>query len=159
MIDGNLSCSYREFFACCGVPWYFTCNNKIWLLCGSLIAIAYYFIMVLSVFINFVGLRNRLDVYIHDYLIKRQLHATARVFQAEGNVLTGPVGKIIIWAFLGYWNKVYANVLSWIWPLLLFTFPSYRRTWWFSLWVVVCLLGHIYCQGKSEANRSSSILQ
>ena len=27
---------------------------------------------------------------------KRQLHATARTFQAEGNVSTNPIGKIII---------------------------------------------------------------
>jgi len=136
MIDGNLSCSYQQFFAWCGIPWYFTCKNKIWLLCGSLIAITYYFIIVLSTFlISFFlflsilgGLGNRLDLYIHDYLMKRQLHASARVFQAEGNVSTGPVGKIIIWAFLGDWNKVYAKVLSWNWPLLLATFPSYRST-------------------------------
>lgn len=36
---------------------------------------------------------NRLDVYIHDYLVKRDLKATAQAFQAEGKVSSDPVGK------------------------------------------------------------------
>ena len=60
-----------------------------------------YFIIVFSTFLincvcQFLGLGSRLDLYIHDYLMKRQLHATARTFQAEGNVSTNPIGKIII---------------------------------------------------------------
>lgn len=35
----------------------------------------------------------RLDVYIHDYLVKRDLKATAQAFQAEGKVSSDPVGK------------------------------------------------------------------
>lgn len=38
---------------------------------------------------------NRLDVYIHDYLVKRDLKATAQAFQAEGKVSSDPVGNII----------------------------------------------------------------
>ena len=37
---------------------------------------------------------NRLDVYIYDYLVKRDLKATAQAFQAEGKVSSDPVGKI-----------------------------------------------------------------
>ena len=39
-------------------------------------------------------LDNRLDVYIHDYLVKRDLKASAQAFQAEGKV-SDPVGKEI----------------------------------------------------------------
>ena len=40
-------------------------------------------------------LKNRLDVYIYDYLVKRNLHTTAKAFQAEGKVSSDPVGKIL----------------------------------------------------------------
>lgn len=36
----------------------------------------------------------RLDVYIHDYLVKRDLKASAQAFQAEGKVSSDPVGKL-----------------------------------------------------------------
>lgn len=45
---------------------------------------------MLAVFWN-----NRLDVYIHDYLVKRNLKASAQAFQAEGKVSSDPVGKFI----------------------------------------------------------------
>jgi hypothetical protein len=35
----------------------------------------------------------RLDVYIYDYLVKRNLQASAQAFQAEGKVSSDPVGK------------------------------------------------------------------
>lgn len=38
---------------------------------------------------------NRLDVYIHDYLLKRKLHASAKAFMNEGKVATDPVGNVI----------------------------------------------------------------
>jgi hypothetical protein len=34
-----------------------------------------------------------LDVYIHDYLVKRDLKASAQAFQAEGKVSSDPVGE------------------------------------------------------------------
>ena len=34
-------------------------------------------------------------MYIHDYFLKRKLHASAKAFQAEAKVSTEPVGKII----------------------------------------------------------------
>lgn len=33
-------------------------------------------------------------MYIHDYLVKRDLKATAQAFQAEGKVSSDPVGMI-----------------------------------------------------------------
>ena len=35
----------------------------------------------------------RLDVYIHDYFVKRYLKAIAQAFLAEGKVFSYPVGK------------------------------------------------------------------
>lgn len=35
----------------------------------------------------------RLDVYIYDYLLKRNLHASAKAFMTEGKVAADPVGK------------------------------------------------------------------
>lgn len=37
----------------------------------------------------------RLDVYIHDYFVKRKLHNAAKAFMTEGKVSTDPVGKIV----------------------------------------------------------------
>ncbi|KAF8393300.1 hypothetical protein HHK36_021541 [Tetracentron sinense] len=45
-----------------------------------------------SIFLLFFD--NRLDVYIYDYLVKRNLQASAKAFQAEGKVSSDPVGKI-----------------------------------------------------------------
>lgn len=45
---------------------------------------------VLCCYLNL--LVSRLDVYIHDYLVKRDLKATAQAFQAEGKVSSDPVG-------------------------------------------------------------------
>jgi hypothetical protein len=43
------------------------------------------------------GLANfwwcRLDVYIYDYLLKRNLQTTAKAFMAEGKVAADPVGE------------------------------------------------------------------
>ena len=36
---------------------------------------------------------HRLDVYIYDYFVKRNLQATAKAFQAEGKVSSDPVGE------------------------------------------------------------------
>lgn len=38
---------------------------------------------------------SRLDVYIHDYLLKRKLHASAKAFMTEGKVATDPVGNVV----------------------------------------------------------------
>jgi len=35
----------------------------------------------------------RLDVYIYDYLVKRNLQTTAKAFMAEGKVAADPVGN------------------------------------------------------------------
>ncbi|WVZ10597.1 hypothetical protein V8G54_015127 [Vigna mungo] len=51
-----------------------------------------------------------LDLYIHDYLKKRQLHATARVFKAEANVSTDPVVIEAPCGFLFEWWSVFWDV-------------------------------------------------
>ncbi|GJX17234.1 transcriptional corepressor LEUNIG_homolog isoform X1, partial [Tanacetum coccineum] len=38
----------------------------------------------------------RLDVYIHDYLLKRKLHSSTKAFMAEGKVATDPVDKSLL---------------------------------------------------------------
>lgn len=42
----------------------------------------------------------RLDVYIHDYFLKRKLHASAKAFMSEGKVATDPVGNVIFILFI-----------------------------------------------------------
>ena len=37
----------------------------------------------------------RLDVYIYDYLLKRNLQTTAKAFMAEGKVAADPVGECV----------------------------------------------------------------
>ncbi|KAL1289458.1 hypothetical protein HN51_057582 [Arachis hypogaea] len=51
-----------------------------------------------------------LDVYIYDYLMKRQLHASARAFQAEGNVSTDPVAIDAPSGFLFEWWSVFWDI-------------------------------------------------
>ncbi|TKY54922.1 Transcriptional corepressor LEUNIG [Spatholobus suberectus] len=51
-----------------------------------------------------------LDVYIYDYLMKRQLHASARIFQAEGNVSTDPVVIDAPSGFLFEWWSVFWDI-------------------------------------------------
>lgn len=68
----------------------------------------------LSTHYDFLALGNRLDEYIHDYFVKRQLHASASTFRTEGNVSTEPVGKIIIREFSGERKFVDANALLFI---------------------------------------------
>ncbi|KAL2961971.1 hypothetical protein AAZX31_17G116300 [Glycine max] len=51
-----------------------------------------------------------LDLYIHDYLTKRQLHATARIFQAEGNVSTDPIVIDAPSGFLFEWWSVFWDI-------------------------------------------------
>lgn len=58
----------------------------------------------------------RLDVYIHDYLLKRKLHASAKAFMTEGKVASDPVGNIFyvqikVWfprkyilCFISFWT-------------------------------------------------------
>uniref|UniRef100_A0A7I4C173 LisH domain-containing protein n=1 Tax=Physcomitrium patens TaxID=3218 RepID=A0A7I4C173_PHYPA len=38
-----------------------------------------------------------LDVYIYDYLIKRNLQASAKAFLNEGKVSSDPVGTFMLW--------------------------------------------------------------
>uniref|UniRef100_A0A0E0BXZ7 LisH domain-containing protein n=2 Tax=Oryza meridionalis TaxID=40149 RepID=A0A0E0BXZ7_9ORYZ len=45
-----------------------------------------------------------LDVYIHDYLLKRNLQSTAKAFQAEGSVSSDPVGGFLLEWWSVFWD-------------------------------------------------------
>ena len=50
---------------------------------------------------------TRLDVYIYDYLVKRNLQTSAKAFQAEGKVSLDPVGKrcaLYFIATIAFWH-------------------------------------------------------
>lgn len=108
---------------------------------------------------------NRLDVYIYDYLVKRKLHSSAKAFQAEARVSADPAGKTF-WTFAkeNKFNVYYGfQLVSFYTVRCLMVFRVYMYfsnwcTWWLSLWMVVRLLGRIYCQDKWEALRGSCII-
>ncbi|KAB1204545.1 Transcriptional corepressor LEUNIG [Morella rubra] len=58
----------------------------------------------------FALLHNRLDVYIHDYLVKRDLKASAQAFQAEGKVSSDPVAIDAPGGFLFEWWSVFWDI-------------------------------------------------
>ncbi|KAF8014805.1 hypothetical protein BT93_H0564 [Corymbia citriodora subsp. variegata] len=45
-----------------------------------------------------------LDVYIHDYMLKRKLHASAKAFMTEGKVATDPVGGFLFEWWSVFWD-------------------------------------------------------
>ncbi|XP_052170866.1 transcriptional corepressor LEUNIG_HOMOLOG-like [Diospyros lotus] len=51
-----------------------------------------------------------LDVYIHDYLLKRKLHTTAKAFMTEGKVATDPVAIDAPGGFLFEWWSVFWDI-------------------------------------------------
>ncbi|PNT51407.1 hypothetical protein POPTR_002G241800v4 [Populus trichocarpa] len=51
-----------------------------------------------------------LDVYIHDYLLKRKLHNSAKAFMAEGKVATDPVAIDAPGGFLFEWWSVFWDI-------------------------------------------------
>lgn len=51
-----------------------------------------------------------LDVYIHDYLLKRKLYASAKAFMAEGNVASDPVAIDAPGGFLFEWWSVFWDI-------------------------------------------------
>ncbi|XVF32214.1 hypothetical protein REPUB_Repub17cG0062300 [Reevesia pubescens] len=51
-----------------------------------------------------------LDVYIHDYLLKRKLHASAKAFMSEGKVATDPVAIDAPGGFLFEWWSVFWDI-------------------------------------------------
>lgn len=110
---------------------------------------------------NFLGIGNRLDAFIYDYLVKNQLYETARIFHDEGNVEQN-IGKMTIRSFLGELNLLYAKVNVLLVLLnLSFNFGiwcSYGCTWWFTLRVVVCFLGIVYGQTRFFTLSTSIIL-
>lgn len=53
---------------------------------------------------------GRLDVYIYDYLVKRNLQATAKAFIAEGKVATDPVAIDAPGGFLFEWWSIFWDI-------------------------------------------------
>ncbi|KAF3791146.1 Transcriptional activator [Nymphaea thermarum] len=51
-----------------------------------------------------------LDVYIYDYLVKRNLQASAKAFQAEGKVSSDPVAIDAPGGFLFEWWSVFWDI-------------------------------------------------
>ncbi|KAK7350246.1 hypothetical protein VNO77_08596 [Canavalia gladiata] len=51
-----------------------------------------------------------LDVYIHDYFVKRNLHASAKAFMTEGKVATDPVAIDAPGGFLFEWWSVFWDI-------------------------------------------------
>ncbi|KDO65918.1 hypothetical protein CISIN_1g047260mg [Citrus sinensis] len=51
-----------------------------------------------------------LDVYIHDYFLKRKLHASAKAFMTEGKVATDPVAIDAPGGFLFEWWSVFWDI-------------------------------------------------
>ncbi|GMJ09013.1 LEUNIG_homolog, MUCILAGE-MODIFIED 1 [Hibiscus trionum] len=51
-----------------------------------------------------------LDVYIHDYLLKRKLHASAKAFMTEGKVASDPVAIDAPGGFLFEWWSVFWDI-------------------------------------------------
>ncbi|KAK9041027.1 hypothetical protein V6N11_016153 [Hibiscus sabdariffa] len=51
-----------------------------------------------------------LDVYIHDYLLKRKLHTSAKTFMTEGKVATDPVAIDAPGGFLFEWWSVFWDI-------------------------------------------------
>ncbi|KAK8588435.1 hypothetical protein V6N13_087359 [Hibiscus sabdariffa] len=51
-----------------------------------------------------------LDVYIHDYLLKRKLHTSAKTFMSEGKVATDPVAIDAPGGFLFEWWSVFWDI-------------------------------------------------
>lgn len=65
---------------------------------------------------------NRLDVYIHDYLVKRDLKASAQAFQAEGKVSSDPVGKTSTTVHKGNYDMIILIMFT----LWIFFTPKFR---------------------------------
>jgi hypothetical protein len=57
---------------------------------------------------------GRLDVYIYDYLMKRNLHASAKAFLNEGKVSSDPVGTLLtccLWTLCcDHWDVVFLTL-------------------------------------------------
>uniref|UniRef100_I1NPI5 LisH domain-containing protein n=1 Tax=Oryza glaberrima TaxID=4538 RepID=I1NPI5_ORYGL len=54
--------------------------------------------------------QNRLDIYIYDYFVKRNLQTTAKAFQSEGNVSMDPVAIDAPGGFLFEWWSIFWDI-------------------------------------------------
>ncbi|KAG6389546.1 hypothetical protein SASPL_151017 [Salvia splendens] len=64
----------------------------------------------LTKYFRLYGCFDRLDVYIHDYLVKRDLKVTAQAFQTEGKVSSDPVAIDAPGGFLFEWWSVFWDI-------------------------------------------------
>jgi hypothetical protein len=53
-----------------------------------------------------------LDVYIYDYLVKRNMHNTAKAFMTEGKVATDPVAIDAPGGFLFEWWSIFWDIFD-----------------------------------------------
>ncbi|CAA3003864.1 Transcriptional corepressor LEUNIG [Olea europaea subsp. europaea] len=68
------------------------------------------FLILYGTVFYLIFLDFRLDVYIHDYLVKRDLKASAQAFQAEGKVSSDPVAIDAPGGFLFEWWSVFWDI-------------------------------------------------
>ncbi|KAK4756445.1 hypothetical protein SAY87_006572 [Trapa incisa] len=66
--------------------------------------------MGMGLLVGMVSSISMLDVYIHDYLVKRNLKATAQAFQTEGKVSSDPVAIDAPGGFLFEWWSVFWDI-------------------------------------------------
>ena len=112
------------------------------------------------------GLASRLDLYIHDYLTKRQLHATARIFQAEGNVSTDPIGKIMHIGFLrgkklGICKcKCSSNLLNltfWLHAPVIDAPSGFLFEWWSVFWDIYIARANQKLQDTAQKHQEAAV--
>ncbi|KAH0935990.1 hypothetical protein HID58_013107 [Brassica napus] len=83
---------------------YPVCNTATFALDGLFLDVVKFDVMLLF------GELPWLDVYIYDYLVKRDLKATAQAFQAEGKVSSDPVAIDAPGGFLFEWWSVFWDI-------------------------------------------------
>lgn len=91
----------------------------------------------LVILINVCYLEFRLDVYIYDYFLKKNLQASAKAFQAEGEVSPEPVGKFLL--ALPFVIETTVIVGNWLCPCALLCSAidapgGFLFEWWSVFW-------------------------
>lgn len=86
-------------------------------------------------------------MYIHDYLVKRDMKATAQAFQAEGKVSSEPVGECFWMFFFHLFGSIWSGIVPFVHVDIDFRVVgySYRCAWRLSFRMVVGFLGYIHC--------------
>jgi LisH len=88
-----------------------------------------------------------LDVYIYDYLLKRNLQTTAKAFMSEGKVAADPVGKYIFYSFSLVWFIFYLHNFLFLLGILAFLevgclpnllYSQFVQVTWCSIFSEIC---------------------